>query len=148
MAVEEAKDSIEAMPEYPPEIIDEAVERIQAQGLYSESGHEFGKDTFNPSTLFNDKTHAEWTGNLLANKESDTMKNLSVQPPKPSKFMFIMVGLVGFLIGIMFVIFLSGGFGLGGTSPHTTTTPYVPPLPSSSSNPIVRAGLAVLGVFN
>ena len=41
MAVEEAKDSIEAMPEYPPEIIDEAVERIQAQGLYSESEHEF-----------------------------------------------------------------------------------------------------------
>jgi hypothetical protein len=144
-AEELEENAIEVLPEYPEEVIEEAMTRLQAQSLMSEEGGELSKDTFNPSTQFNDKTHAEWMGNLLANKESDTMKNLSVQPPKPSKMMFLMLILMGFLIGIVVAAWFMGSFGGGGTTntTHPLTT-FVPTPPSGSSSPLINVPLRIL----
>jgi hypothetical protein len=118
-------------------LLDQAVNRLRSFSLYSESGSEYTKDTFNPSTLFNDKTQAEWFGNVVKNRESDALKAIVQSAQKPSKMLYVMIGLVGFLGGIMIVGLFSGSGGIhlggGGSGPNTTHTTYLPPPPPPSS---------------
>lgn len=125
------------------EILDEAVLRLQAESLYNEQGLEYAKDTFNPSTLFNDKTQAEWFGNIVKNRESDALKSIIQSAQKPSKMLYVMVGLVGFLGGIMVVLLFSGGL-FTGTGGKTTTSTYIPPAPPASSSGIIGYGLSLV----
>ena len=116
-------------------LLEQATGRLHALSLYSEEGAEYTKDTFNPSTLFNDKTQAEWFGNIVKNRESDALKSIVQSAQKPSKFLYLMVGLVGFLAGLMLFAMLSGGLGIGGGSPSgPNTTHYLPPPPSPSAS--------------
>jgi ABC-type Na+ efflux pump permease subunit len=155
MATEESEEpreelgenAIDAVPEYDPELIEAAMERLQGQALGEEEGSELSKDTFNPSTEFQDKTHAEWMGNLLANKESDTMKNLSVQPPKPSKMTYLLVLVAGVMLGIILVAIFSGALFGGGATAHTAAQTYTPPPPTSSS-PIINAPFRFMEMFS
>ncbi len=126
--------------------MDQAASRLHALSLYSEEGAEYAKDTFNPSTLFNDKTQAEWFGNVVKNQESNALKAIIQSAQKPSKFLFLMIGLVGFFGGLMLFMFLSGGFGLGGTTPKTTHTTVIPPPPSVSGG-VIHYGLSLISLL-
>ena len=58
-------------------------------------------DTFNPSTLWNDKTMSEWFGNLVQGAEEKAMKGIVASGQKISKGLVLLVLLCGGLIGFM-----------------------------------------------
>jgi hypothetical protein len=83
--------------------------------------------TVNPSTLFDDKTQAEWFGNIVQNSEADAFKQMVQSANRPSKFVFLLVLVAGIMIGAFMVIFFSGG--LSSSATHTAP-PSVPTFPT------------------
>ena len=64
-------------------------------------------DTFNPSTLWNDKTMSEWFGNLVQGAEEKAMKGIVTSGQKISKGLVLLVLLCGGLIGFMMGVILA-----------------------------------------
>jgi hypothetical protein len=100
---------------------------------------ELASHTFNPSTLFDDKTQAEWFGNLVKNAEADALKAIKTQVNKLPRWVWLLVGLTGFLLGIVVAAYF------GGLSHPVTTTTGSGPIPPPPA-PGTGAGIvSVLG---
>jgi hypothetical protein len=98
---------------------------------------ELASHTFNPSTLFDDKTQAEWFGNLVKNAEAEALKAIKTQVNKLPRWVWLLVGLTGFLLGIVVAAYFGGL-----SHPVTTTTgsgPIPPPPAPSTGAGIVSA---------
>jgi hypothetical protein len=100
---------------------------------------ELASHTFNPSTLFDDKTQAEWFGNLIKNAEAEALKAIKTQVNKLPRWVWLLVGLTGFLLGIVVAAYF------GGLSHPVTTTTGSSPIPPPPA-PATGAGIvSVLG---
>ena len=95
-------------------------------------------DTFNPSTVFDDKTQAEWFGNIIYNDESRAIKAMHQGERKLSKWVYVLLVVVGCMIGFIAALWFTGAFsGVAGPAssaasqtplpPAPAVTPYVPP---------------------
>ena len=96
-------------------------------------------DTFNPSTLFDDKTQAEWFGNIIYNDESNAIRAMHAQATKIPRWVWIVVLVAGALLGFVASIWLGSFFTSPAASsaagaaanqvlpPAPPATPYVPP---------------------
>jgi hypothetical protein len=74
-------------------------------------------DTFNPSVLHDDKSVAKWLGNIVRNREDESIKNV-VTAYKVSKWWYLLLLLFGIMLGFMFPAFFQA---FGGA--HTVTPP-------------------------
>jgi hypothetical protein len=93
---------------------------------------ELTADTFNPSALFNDKTQAEWFGNIVANASKDAFKGIISQAQKLPRWVWILVLFAGAMLGFVFAIWLMGGIGThaattAGSTGNGSNLPIPPP---------------------
>lgn len=95
---------------------------------------ELASHTFNPSTLFDDKTQAEWFGNLIKNAESEALKAIKTQVNKLPRWVWLLVGLTGFLLGIVVAAYFGGLSHPASTSSGPVP---IPPPPTTTATGIV-----------
>lgn len=110
----------------PPNVLEQnkegsANQKMQQKDDYITDGGE--SDTFNPSTLYDDKSIAKWLGNIIRNREDEALKNV-VSSVKTSKWVYVLLLLFGIMLGFMLPLFL-GGFATSPAPPQPT--PYIPP---------------------
>ncbi|MEM3437243.1 MAG: hypothetical protein QXP55_01745 [Nitrososphaerales archaeon] len=89
-------------------------------GYDAKSGGVEGQ-TFNPSDLFNDKTQAEWFGNIIKNAEANAIKGIVSSGQKIPKGTALLILAIGGLLGLFCGILLASL----GKAP-TTTMPHYP----------------------
>ncbi|MBC7091025.1 MAG: hypothetical protein H5T50_03835 [Nitrososphaeria archaeon] len=78
-------------------------------------------DTFNPSTLMNDKSVAKWFGNIVRNREDEALRNV-VTSVKVSKWIYLLLLLFGIMLGFLLPAFF-GAFSGSASQPPPTYTP-------------------------
>jgi hypothetical protein len=109
-------------------------------------------DTFNPSMLFDDKSQAEWFGNIVSNREDEAIRAMHAQAHQlPRWIFFVLIGF-GAMIGFIAAIWLMGAFNTkGSTSPSSANTglptpppAYTPPNTTSTST----AGQVILPILH
>lgn len=83
-------------------------------GYDAESGGVEGQ-TFNPSELFNDKTQAEWFGNIIKNVEANAIKGIVSAGQKIPKGTALLILAIGGLLGLFCGLLLAS---LGKTTTH------------------------------
>jgi hypothetical protein len=94
---------------------------------------ELTADTFNPSALFNDKTQAEWFGNIVANASKDAFKGIISQAQKLPRWVWILALFAGAMLGFVFAMWLMGGLGThaaaasAGSTGNGSNLPIPPP---------------------
>ena len=86
-------------------------------GYDADSGGVEGQ-TFNPSELFNDKTQAEWFGNIIKNVESNAIKGIVSAGQKIPKGTALLILAIGGLLGLFCGLLLASL----GKAPTTTPT--------------------------
>lgn len=120
------------MPAAPPAGLDPEVASKVLESL-NPRDVEVAADTFNPSALFEDKSQAEWFGNIVANVEADAIRAMHAAANKIPRWVWILVLAVGAMIGFIAALWLMGGFaGHTGTSTVQTATSVsisIPPPP-------------------
>jgi hypothetical protein len=99
---------------------------------------EVAADTFNPSALFEDKSQAEWFGNIVSNTESEAIKAMHAAAAKIPRWVWILVLAVGAMMGFIAALWLMGGLsghtvGTVVTSTKTSVSISIPPPPSFNS---------------
>lgn len=106
---------------------------------------ELTADTFNPSALFNDKTQAEWFGNIVANASKDAFKGIISQAQKLPRWVWILVLFAGAMLGFVFAIWLMGGVGThaaaaGAGSTGSGANLPIPPPPNFTTTTTTTGG--------
>jgi hypothetical protein len=105
---------------------------------------ELTADTFNPSSLFNDKTQAEWFGNIVANASKDAFKGIISQATKLPRWVWVLVLVAGIMIGFVAYPTLAGSLGghaaSTGASTGTGSSLPLPPPPSFTTTSTTVAG--------
>jgi hypothetical protein len=95
---------------------------------------EVGANTLNPSILFDDKSQAEWMGNVVKNSDEQATRAMIQAAQKPSKWLFIMLFIAGMLCGgfVLLAVLQWAGVGIinTGTS-KTVTSPTAPAAPGN-----------------
>jgi hypothetical protein len=106
---------------------------------------ELTADTFNPSALFNDKTQAEWFGNIVANASKDAFKGIISQAQKLPRWVWILVLFAGAMLGFVFAIWLMGGLGTHAAAASAGSTGTgsnlpIPPPPNFTTTTTTTGG--------
>jgi hypothetical protein len=106
---------------------------------------ELTADTFNPSALFNDKTQAEWFGNIVANASKDAFKGIISQAQKLPRWVWVLVLFAGAMLGFVFAIWLMGGVGThvaatGAGSTGSGSNLPIPPPPNFTTTTTTTGG--------
>jgi hypothetical protein len=106
---------------------------------------ELTADTFNPSALFNDKTQAEWFGNIVANASKDAFKGIISQAQKLPRWVWILVLFAGAMLGFVFAIWLMGGVGTHAAATSAGSTGSgsnlpIPPPPNFTTTTTTTTG--------
>ena len=105
---------------------------------------ELTADTFNPSSLFDDKSQAEWFGNIIANAAKDAFKGIISQAGKLPRWIWLLVFAAGALVGLIGAAWLMGGLGGSGAAATghatSTATATLPPPPTFTSTGITIYG--------
>jgi hypothetical protein len=98
-----------------PEVASKVLESLNPRDV------EVAADTFNPSALFEDKSQAEWFGNIVANVEADAIRAMHAAANKIPRWVWILVLAVGAMIGFIAALWLMGGLAGHATSTSVST---------------------------
>jgi hypothetical protein len=112
-----------------PEITNDLVDSIEAADL------EVASDTFNPSALFDDKSQAEWFGNIVYNREQEALRAIVAAAAKMPRWVWFLVFFAGALVGFIFFAWASGSFVHTGATAATSggSALPIPPPPGSTT---------------
>jgi hypothetical protein len=100
----------------PSDILDDHLRSALLDGIGPED-LELTGDTVNPSAMFDDKSQAEWFGNIVNNASKDAFKGIISQAQKIPRWVWILVLAAGAMLGFIGALWL-----MGGVAGHATTT--------------------------
>lgn len=119
-----------------PEVTNDLIDSIEVQDL------EVASDTFNPSALFDDKSQAEWFGNIVYNREQEALRAIVSAAAKIPRWVWFLVFFAGALVGFIFFAWASGSLVHTGaaTTSSSGQLPPPPPIIGGSTTTTTRLG--------